>query len=94
MEGHKCYEYAFMLDRIEQIINDKNKKDEDFEETKGKGEDPVTRSISTKTSWVNFDSICTEINRDGQHILDFVKAELDVEGSFGSEGNLILQTRI
>ena len=26
--------------------------------------------------------------------MDFVKAELDVEGSFGSEGNLILQSRI
>jgi hypothetical protein len=25
-----------------------------------------------------------------QHLLDFVKAELDVEGSFGSEGNLII----
>ena len=89
VDGHRNYEYAYMLDRIEQIILDKNK-DEDIEETKGKGDDPVTKMISTKTSWVNFNDICTEINRDGQHILDFVKSELDVEGSFGSEGNLIL----
>ena len=78
-----------MLDRIEQIILDKNKDDD--EETKdGKSENPVTRFISTKTSWQNFDYICSQIKREKQHILDFVKAELDVEGSFGSEGNLIL----
>ena len=93
VEGHRNYEYSFMLDRIEQIILSKTK-DEDFEETKGKGDDPVTKMISTKTSWVNFESICTQINREPQHILDFVKAELDVEGSFGSEGNLILQQRV
>ena len=39
-----------MLDRIEQIILDKNK-DEDEETKDSKGEDPVTRFISTKTSW-------------------------------------------
>ncbi len=63
MEGHRNYDYTFMLDRIEQIINEKNK-DDDVEETKGKGDDPVTRCISTKTSWVNFDSICAEIDRE------------------------------
>ncbi len=35
-------------------------------------------------------AICTAIKREPQHILDFLKAELDVEGNFGSEGNLIL----
>ncbi len=93
VEGHRNYEYTFMLDRIETIMLEKNK-DDDIEETKGNGENPVTKCISTKTSWVNFDQICNEINREQQHILDFVKSELDVEGSFGSEGNLILQTRI
>ena len=48
--GHVNYEYAFMLDRIEQIILDKNK-DEDEETKDDKFETPVTRFISTKTSW-------------------------------------------
>jgi len=33
------------------------------------------------------------INREPQHILDFYKAELDCEGNFGSEGNLIFQAK-
>ena len=45
---------------------------------------------STKTSWVNFQSIATAIRREPQHILDFLKAELDVEGNFGAEGNMII----
>ena len=48
--GHVNYDYAFMLDRIEQIILDKNK-DEDEETKDDKFETPVTRFISTKTSW-------------------------------------------
>ena len=60
VEGHTNYDFAFMLDRIEQIMLEKNK-DDDMEETKGKGDDPVTKCISTKTSWINFESICTEI---------------------------------
>ena len=68
---------------------EKNQNSELVEETKG--EDPRTRQLgSTKTNWHNFGSICQSINRDPQHILDFLKAELDVEGNFGSENNLIL----
>ena len=52
--GNMNYEYAFMLDRIEQIIMDKNK-GEDEEIKDSKSEIPVTRFISTKTSWQNFD---------------------------------------
>ena len=63
MEGHRNYEYAYMLDRIEQIMLEKNK-DDDIEETKVGGENPVTKNVSTKTSWVNFDQICNEIQRE------------------------------
>jgi hypothetical protein len=52
--GNMNYEYAFMLDRIEQIIMDKNK-GEDEEIKDSKSEIPVTRFISTNTSWQNFD---------------------------------------
>ena len=39
-------------------------KDDDIEETKVGGENPVTKNVSTKTSWVNFDQICNEIHRE------------------------------
>lgn len=37
--------------------------------------------------------IADAIKREPQHILDYLKAELDTEGNFGSEENLILQGR-
>ena len=80
-----------MLERIEQIMNDEAKELDDEEEKDQKGEDPRTRFLgSTKTSWINFQSIATAIRREPQHILDFLKAELDVEGNFGAEGNMII----
>jgi translation initiation factor 2 subunit 2 len=69
-------------------------KDVQEEETKEKMEDPITRFLgSTKTTWQNFMTICQKIRREPMHVLDFFKAELDVEGNFGSEGNLILVGR-
>ena len=56
-----------------------------------KTEDPRIRQLTTtKTTWANFHTMATQIRRDPQHILDFFKAELDVEGNFGSDGNLII----
>lgn len=51
VEGHEDFEYGFLLDRIEKIANEKNQ--DTMEESKSvKGENPVTRFISsTKTSW-------------------------------------------
>ena len=46
--------------------------------------------VRLKQPGLNFLDICTAINREPQHILDFLKAELDVEGNFGSENNLNL----
>ena len=55
MEGHENYEYKFMLERIETIMNEEDKERDDEEEKDQKGEDPRTRFLgSTKTSWVNF----------------------------------------
>ena len=65
---------------------------EQEEASQVKSELPMTKFFSTtKTSWQNFEAICTQIKREKQHVLDFYKSELDTEGNFGSEGNLILQ---
>ena len=93
VDGHETYEYEFLLDRIESIMTQKKEEAEEGEK-QVKSELPVTRFLSTtKTSWVNFNSICEQIRREPQHVLDFVKAELDIEGNFGSEGNLVLTGR-
>ena len=84
------HDYMWLLDRIEDIMMNKNK---DQEEGK-KGTQTmqvITKNISTKTSWFNFDEICTHIGRDPGHVLDFFESELDIKGNYGGEGNLILQ---
>lgn len=61
VEGHENYAYTNLLERIENIMNQATKdQDEDEEEKDQKGEDPRTRQLSsTKTTWVNFNAICT-----------------------------------
>jgi len=64
-----------------------NKKvEEQEEEAKDqKGELPQTKFVSTKTSIINFDVICQQLNREPIHLLEYIKTEMDVEGNFGSE---------
>ena len=42
---------------------------------------------------MNFDVLCEQLDREKTHLLDFIKSEMDVEGNFGSEGNVLLQGR-
>ena len=54
---------------------------------------PQTKFVSTKTSIMNFMTLCQQIDREPTHLLEFIKAEMDVEGNFGSEDNVLLQGR-
>ena len=44
----------------------------------------------TKSTWHNFNSMATELNRKHQHILDFFTSELGCDGNIGSDGSLVL----
>lgn len=58
VEGHKDYEYLFLLDRIEKIMEEKHNEDP---EASGsiKSDLPISRFLSTtKTTWNNFEAIC------------------------------------
>jgi len=92
IDGHKQYEYADLLDRIEVIMNEKSSQlEEEFKNQKG--EMPQTKFVSTKTSIINFEVLCTQLDREATHLLEYIKTEMDVEGNFGSEGNVLLQGR-
>ena len=91
IEGHKEYEYSDLLDRIEAIMNEKSANT--GEDPDVKGELPQTKFVSVKTSIVNFDVLCQQLDRDPDHVLNFFKSEMDVEGNKGSEGNVLLQGR-
>jgi translation initiation factor 2 beta subunit (eIF-2beta)/eIF-5 len=57
-----------------------------------KNEDPhVVKLGTTKTSWLNFDTMCTAIDRKHEHLMSFIAAELGNECSLGPENNLIIQ---
>ena len=51
------YEFNDLLERIEDIMNAK-KESQDEEEKDQRGELPLTKMISTKTSIVNFQILC------------------------------------
>ena len=89
LEGHKQYEYSDLLDRIETIMNEKSSQ-QDEESKDQRGELPQSRFVSTKTSIQNFEVLCNQLNREPTHVLDFFKTEMDVEGNFGAEGNILL----
>lgn len=56
-----------------------------------KGEDPhVVKLGTTKTSWMNFDSMVTALDRKHEHVLSYIAAELGVEATLGPENNLII----
>ena len=54
--GH-VYEFSDLLDRIEDIMNEK-KQDQEEEEKDQRGELPLTKFVSTKTSIMNFMVLC------------------------------------
>ena len=90
VDGHVNYDYMMLLDRIEEMMNKKNKAQEDSEK-RDDNVSIVTRIVSTKTSWFGFEELCQQIKRQPQHVLSFYEAELDIKTNPGQEGNLILQ---
>jgi translation initiation factor 2 beta subunit (eIF-2beta)/eIF-5 len=55
------------------------------------GEDPyVVKLGTTKTSWMNFDTMSLSIERKHDHLMNFVAAELGVEVSLGGENNMVI----
>lgn len=57
VDGHVNYDYMMLLDRIEEMMNKKNKAQEDSEK-RDDNVSIVTRIVSTKTSWFGFEELC------------------------------------
>ena len=54
-------------------------------------EDPnVVRLGTTKTAWMNFDTMATAIDRKHDHMMSFIAAEHGCEATLNSENNMIL----
>jgi len=53
----------------------------------------VQKSGSRKTAWVNFPQICTNIDRQPEHVMQFFLAEVANTGSIDGNGRLIMTGR-
>eukprot|EP00382_Lankesteria_abbotti_P011039 CAMPEP_0113852920 /NCGR_PEP_ID=MMETSP0372-20130328/5916_1 /TAXON_ID=340204 /ORGANISM="Lankesteria abbotti" /LENGTH=148 /DNA_ID=CAMNT_0000824799 /DNA_START=101 /DNA_END=547 /DNA_ORIENTATION=+ /assembly_acc=CAM_ASM_000359 len=51
----------------------------------------VARIGSKKVAWMNFQEICTIMERNPDHVLQFVVAELGTDGSVAGDGQLVLK---
>jgi len=89
-EGHVTYQYDYLLERISTQLRDKNPQLAEGSKLK-RDEDPhVVKLGTTKTSWQNFDSMVTALDRKHDHMMSYIAAELGTEATLGAENNMIL----
>ncbi|EPR60348.1 eukaryotic initiation factor-2 beta, putative [Toxoplasma gondii ME49] len=86
----KEYSYQEMLQRIQTLIEKHNP---DLSGAKRYTIKPpqVVRVGSKKVAWINFKDICNIMNRQPDHVHQFVLAELGTEGSIAGDGQLVLK---
>ena len=84
------YTYEDMLDRVIGILHAQNP---DLIEKKRRTMKPpqLTRVGTKKTLWVNFQEICTMMQRSPQHVFQFFMAELGTEGSIDGNQRLVIR---
>jgi len=84
------YTYSDLLDRVVDILHSNNP---DLIEKKRRNMKPpqLTRVGTKKTLWVNFQEICTMMQRSPEHVFQFFMAELGTEGSIDGNQRLVIR---
>ena len=84
------YSYDELLDRIIKILHEHNP---ELVEKKRRNMKPpqLTRVGTKKTLWVNFQEICTMMQRNPEHVFQFFMAELGTEGSIDGNQRLVIK---
>ena len=84
------YTYSGLLDRVVGILHAHNP---DLIEKKRRNMKPpqLTRVGTKKTLWVNFQEICTMMQRPPEHVFQFFMAELGTEGSIDGNQRLVIR---
>lgn len=86
------YTYDVLLDRVVDLLHANNP--DLVEKKRTRIKPPQLQMIgSRKTLWVNFQEICTMMQRDSQHVYSFLMAELGTEGSIDGNERLIIRGR-
>ena len=88
------YTYDELLERVFEIILDKNPEMAAGTKPKFVIKPPQVLKIGTKkTSFANFTEICKTLHRQPKHLLDFLLAELGTSGSVDGNSQLIIKGR-
>ena len=90
VEGHESYQYGDLLERISKLLRDKNPQLAEGSKLKNSEDPHVVKLGTTKTSWHNFDTMVTALDRKHDHMMSFIATELGTEATMGAENNMIL----
>lgn len=83
------YTYSDLLDRVVDILHSNNP---DIGGRRRTMKPPqLTRVGTKKTLWVNFQEICTIMQRSPEHVFQFFMAELGTEGSIDGNQRLVIR---
>jgi len=94
MSSDKDYPYEFLLERVFEIMRNKNPDMVAGKKQKFVMKPPQVVRIGTKkTSFANFNEICITLHRQPKHLLDFLLAELGTSGSVDGNSQLIIKGR-
>jgi translation initiation factor 2 subunit 2 len=84
------YTYEVMLQRVQDIMHEKNPELNEKERVKIKP--PMLMRVGTKkTLWANFQDICNSLKRNPEHVFQFFMAELGTEGSIDGNQRLVIR---
>jgi len=89
-DRHAEYSYEELLDQVVEKLYAQNPNLVEKKRTRIKP--PVMQLLSSKkTLWVNFQEICSMMQRDPAHVYAFFMAELGTEGSIDGNQRLIIR---
>lgn len=87
VEDKPTYSYQSLLERVYSNMEPEERKKINLKLTAP----TVNRLSSKKTIWSNFKECCFSINREKDHIQQFILCELNTEGSIDGNGFLMLK---
>jgi translation initiation factor 2 subunit 2 len=91
-DNKASYTYSDLLDRVVDLLQANNP--DLVEKKRTRIKPPQLQMVgSRKTLWVNFQEICTMMQRDPLHVYSFLMAELGTEGSIDGNERLIIRGR-
>lgn len=86
----ETYTYEYLLERVSKLIKKNNPSM--TEKSKVLLKAPIVNKVgTTKSAWINFVDTCTCLNRDREHLQQYILTELGNEGALGQENQLIIK---